>query len=233
MIKTIEFNTKKEIEYKEILTVNDGSICAYKNTVYINGKEEYLNEGICYLKDLLELKDNKGLPGIDLTVYKKDVENVFINNSPNNIHFYEKIKPLKIDNPYTYIENNTDWGLYSISFSSNSIYDYNKEELPKGIYFDYINGHISNDVFDLEDMLEKLQKRKDIKFAKDEDKILEIPYYNRERDRNRYLKFIWTPNKEDYDTIKNLNHHSRYENIIKRILCIAEKEDGKEDVNEG
>lgn len=228
MRKIIEFNTKKEIEYKEILTVNDGSICAYKNTVYINGKEEHSYEGLCYLKDLLELKDNKGLPGADLTMYKKEVENVFINNNPNNAHFYEKVKPLKIDNPYTYAENNTDWGLYSISYSSNSIYDHNKEELPKGIYFDYMNGHTSNDEFDLEDMLRRLQEREDIKFQEGEDKILDIPYYNRERGRDRYLKFIWTPNKEDYDAVKKLNYHSKHYDIITKILGIDRKEDSNE-----
>lgn len=223
MEKVIEFSTKKVLEYNELLTLKEGVVCAYKNTVYINTKEEYSHEGICYLKDLLELKDNKGLPGIDLVMYKKEVQNVFINNNPNNIHFYENIDPLKINNPYSYTKNNNDWGLYYIKCSNNSIYDHNNEELPHGIYFDYTSGHISNDMFNLEDMLKRLKQRKDIKFNNGENKILPIPLYNCYMGKNRYLKFLWTPSKEDYELIKNLNYHSRYEYIIENIFGINRK----------
>lgn len=86
--------------------------------------------------------------------------------------------------------------------------------LPLVVEFDYINGKIANDRYDLQKTAEHLLSRDDVqvypstgwgdRFDRDakattvEECIAAIPYYNAERGRNRTITFAWYPTRDAY-----------------------------------
>ncbi len=75
--------------------------------------------------------------------------------------------------------------------------------LPVAIHFDYIQSNLSNNRYYMRKTLDHLAARDDILWLdgrgrEGEPEILDIPHYNRDRDRDRYLEFMWTPTVEDY-----------------------------------
>lgn len=103
--------------------------------------------------------------------------------------------PVKVLNKYDY---------------AHLLFDAEGVPLPQRISFDYINAQMSNEYYDLESVVEVLQKRDDITFylnerqktfKKDNSIIQEIPYYNRHEARTHCIKFDWHPSREDYKQI--------------------------------
>lgn len=219
MKKVIEFNVRNEYKCEEILKLaNNNVICAYKKTSFVNDKVTGESEGLCELNDFISLKGNEPLNNVNLMMYKKEIEQIYVNNCPDYTEFYKKLDDVIINNPYTYIQNNKDWGLYRLSTFNNSLYDCNGEELPKGIQFNFLNGHMNNGNYDLEAALEMLEQREDIKFQKGENIVMSISGCV---EGDKHLSFIWTPSKEDYDEIKNINiSYKKYRYIINKIFGI-------------
>lgn len=145
-------------------------------------------------------------------------------------------------NPYSYLkENNRDIvDLYIVSYCDYSLRNINNIEYPKCIHFDYIEARVDDSEYDLYEFLKILKTRNDIKFTKlprgEENLIQRIPYYNSTDDKNFFIDFNWSPNKEDYDKVlkfKNENKHlSYYKYIITDIFGIKPLSNSDSSYNE-
>lgn len=225
--KTIEYTTKKEILYKELLKTSKGeTICVYKQVIYINNKEISSSEGICNLISIQQLTANNRLTRMtSLTMFKKNIEDYFLKNNPNTCEFFKKLESYEIKKPYSYMKNNDNWGLYIYDNCSWSLFDYNGEELPKGIFFSYIDACVDNSNYDLEEMLELLKNRNDVVFKDNQNKILSIPSYNCNRYTHSYLEFLWIPNPETFKKVKEFrDSYNRYNYIIENIFGLTRRE---------
>ena len=112
--------------------------------------------------------------------------------------------PLNED-PSTYTVVEFDGG-------SHQLWDLERNPLPVGHHFNYIEGGFANDRYDLRRAAEILLARKDVTLHPDggervygdwldkgpDSYIGEIPHYNRDRRRTRCLSFVWAPSTEDY-----------------------------------
>lgn len=79
--------------------------------------------------------------------------------------------------------------------------------LPQRVGFDYLNGWMNNEHYDLKAVVEVLRKRQDVtiypnggerSWGGDDSPIGEIPYYNSRDGHTHCLKFDWHPGVEDY-----------------------------------
>lgn len=124
----------------------------------------------------------------------------------------EIFKSALIDNPYTALVNGevTANDLAYFCGGAGVVFDADLNPLPVGIYMDYIEARLNNQMYDLQKAAQILRARSDIQFFNDrgeiedpskESVICDIPYYNRERDRNRCMYVLWTPSPEDMKAI--------------------------------
>ena len=83
--------------------------------------------------------------------------------------------------------------------------------LPQRVGFNYLDGHMNNECYDLKAVVEVLQKRDDVtiypnggkrSWRDDDSPIGEIPYYNRHEGHTHCIKFDWHP-------IQNYGHPSQ------------------------
>jgi hypothetical protein len=87
---------------------------------------------------------------------------------------------------------------------SHEMHDFEMKPLPVAIKFDYINGCMDNTRYNLQKAIDILKARGDIRFMCDERwvddpaSILNIPGYNCDGKRNRYISFVWMPEVDDY-----------------------------------
>jgi hypothetical protein len=118
------------------------------------------------------------------------------------------IREALIDRPYTAFVNGEVTADDVVCFKgcAHMLFDADLNPLPVGIYMDYIDARLNNKMYDLKKASQILRARTDIQFMNDRgDRInpnktsvvFDIPYYNRESDRNRCMYLIWTPSPED------------------------------------
>jgi hypothetical protein len=77
------------------------------------------------------------------------------------------------------------------------LFDLDGVPYPVALYYDYISARMHNMNYKLDDVLEYLKTRDDIRFP-DEAKVLDVPFYNCDENHNKYLEFFWMPTREDY-----------------------------------
>jgi len=113
--------------------------------------------------------------------------------------------------------------LVFLSNYDNTWRDHNFRMLSRPIYFDYIDARMDNKNYHLNKVLEHLRKREDIEI--EGDKVLEIPYYNRDEDRTRYLSFWWYPTDRVYRNLYTLYRESKEEGFwnIYRVIEAKDK----------
>jgi len=91
---------------------------------------------------------------------------------------------------------------------SHEMHDFEMKPLPVAIKFDYMNGCMDNTRYNLQKAIDILKARADIRFAEDSHyvgdaaSILNIPGYNCDGKRNRYISFVWMPEVEDYRALQ-------------------------------
>lgn len=102
------------------------------------------------------------------------------------------------DETYSAMANGTSDKRILIFYShyDHSWYDHKFQRLPRPIHFEYIDARMDNHEYHLKKVLEHLKKRDDIEFTMEE--VIQIPYYNREDSRERYLDFWWYPSVRVY-----------------------------------
>jgi hypothetical protein len=100
--------------------------------------------------------------------------------------------PVKVLNQYVY---------------AHLLFDGEGLPLPQRVGFNYIDGQMSNEYYDLKAVVEVLQKRDDVtiypnggggSWGDDDSPIGEIPYYNNRDGHTHCIRFDWHPSVEDY-----------------------------------
>lgn len=92
---------------------------------------------------------------------------------------------------------------------------YNFISIP--INFGYIDGSVDNERYDLEKLLEKLKKDKNV-CDRDNLKISYIPYYNAEDGRNKSIEFKYLLPNDVYEKVANMNSFMRNQYILEEII---------------
>lgn len=109
------------------------------------------------------------------------------------VHFEKYVS----ETPYDDLINKKGMFL-RIDRRSDMIFDLNDEPFPIAINFNYIDGNIDSNHYNLVLLKSVLLKRNDISITIDNELI---PYYNNDDGRTRHSGFTWAPSTEDYRAI--------------------------------
>lgn len=229
--KVIEYLTKREIAYLPII----GKYVAFKEIVTTEGKS-YINQGITQKSVIDEVTSTKVIKHEhNLFMFPKSfAEEINKKTFPDWEQEFEK---LYINKPYDAIEQGNDVVLLTFKSNDHTIRDLDDNLMPVAMFFDYIQGHITNDRYDLNEVYKILQDRNDIEFILDKKKkegvIKDIPYYNADLERFACIEFIWHPTTEDFNTIREQlkkRHTDRWNIIRENIFKFPKKERNNVDV---
>ena len=158
-------------------------------------------------------------------LFTKSTPEIFrtdVHSFHNNFNKYN----VNINELFAIIDSLTDFDNFLIlkyDTMKEILLEHNSElPLPKSMYFDYINGFLDNEVYDLEKVLSVLKTRDDVQIRTDRmcREIQDVPYYNQnEHGYRKFIDFIWQPKKEDWDKIAHkMTDYNRCEIILKEIF---------------
>lgn len=198
--------TKEEHLYTR--TISDmkkfEDILAYKIDTVYNGNVLATKQGLTTATELREYEKTGVFEGVfkyKLVDAKKFDENL---KDRRNRH---KINEAYIKDVYDcgiVIDKTKKHALIWNDLKNDKVTDYIGTYHAKCVVFDYIgtdvginDGRITENVYDLDNLLEVLKKRDDIIFM-DGPKKEFIPYYNATKKEKETINFIWTPKEEDY-----------------------------------
>lgn len=181
----------------------------------IFSKKETVFEGIG-LKD--EINDKKMNFKCLYKPYKKEVLEV-INKNLFNPELYEDFF---IENPFSYIENNSSKNiiLLKIDTYERKIYDHSRE-VPTAFLFDNINGCITSKKYNLNTILKTLSKRDDVVIINNSLCNPIFTFKKSDTESYDYIKFLWLPTVTKYKEIRDktsIYEINKY--ILKNILKI-------------
>lgn len=122
-------------------------------------------------------------------------------------------------------------GMFVIfNFNNFTLTDLSGNYLPVQIAFDYIEGHMDSDHYDLLSVVTELSKREDIEWGGDPyasniekwASISKVPHYNRSHANHRCVAFVWSPSTEDYRKIWKWceDHNRRYPSYYEAIRAM-------------
>lgn len=180
-------------------------------------KETYhLTEELKYIIDFKNGKEvsrsleykGKGNYGYGLTpIYRKDIS-LLSKTNPYWLNEYSWFEGDKLPEPEKVNLKN----IIYCQGSSHMFFDLNKKPIPVVHQGNYIGANLDNGHYDLVKLREYLLKKKNVISVSE---ILNIPYYNAERGKNKYIQVLVLP---DSDTIqKGLdNKWNREETIFGR-----------------
>jgi hypothetical protein len=86
-----------------------------------------------------------------------------------------------------------------------SLVDVRGRPVPRALKFDYMEGGLANDRFDLEKVAEVLAENPEVEIVTDRrggnSAISEIPYYNAHDGRDQQIQLVWRPSDESWDSM--------------------------------
>lgn len=101
------------------------------------------------------------------------------------------------------IGNGLDFeNLLFVANYDHSVVDFRGRPVPMAMHFDYMEGGISNDRFDLEKVAAVLQENPEVEILTEGRRngpISAIPYYNASDERDTQIQFIWRPTGKSWD----------------------------------
>lgn len=227
--KTVQ--AKQEVQYvkfNEIFSI-------YKITTTLGDNVSY-KTGLCFntqIENLLahpETFSPKETNGY--YIFTKDTPEIF----RTDVHSFHKefskynMKVADLFDVIDNLENFSDYIILKYDTMNEVILEYGSElPLPKSMYFDYINGSVSNEYYNLEEMLKVLKTRNDVVVETDKrgNEIQEVPYYNQNEECNRkYISFVWQPTKEVWEKVADkMTHYRRNETVLKEVFGLKELEE--------
>lgn len=197
IIEDISYTVNRKVVAIEI---ENGLYC-YKEVQTIENKEIVHNEG--FTKNLKVEIGDFIKPESHIYLMKKEVLSLNLSESAGFDGIHDKTKYINF-NPYTYITNNKNWNENHIVLDyysySGDLKKLDGTYYPKRISFDYINGSIDNENYDLEKLLDFLKTKDNIQLKFNT--ILNIPYYNCEEGRNQFIAFDYIPTDKEYNELK-------------------------------
>lgn len=140
---------------------------------------------------------------------------------PGGFYVYEKKEDIVIDKPYTFLSENET---YEDEYMLICIYSYSGdlknvdtgEYYPKGIHIEYIQTpYITSYYYDLPKVLEYLKTKSNVKLL--EDKVLNVPMYNRSKECKEYLEFVYIPTFEEYNELVKMDSFLRNKKCLENL----------------
>lgn len=110
-----------------------------------------------------------------------------------------------------------------------TIRDMNEKLIPLPIGLNYIDGKLNNKHYDLDKVLEII-KANPSRFVTSDGgdasliKIQNIPYYNVDKDRTKFIKCKYLPTDEEYSEYFYSKHYLRYDKIVEKWFSECKKE---------
>lgn len=217
----LEINARITVEYVKF----NNKFFLYKiNTIL--GKNITNTYGICEKEKLPELLANPEIfkPNFVFRLFTADVPEVIRTDyhafQKNYDKFIPKISDIFEELPK--LENLSDYVILIYDVNSELMFEVGSDKpLPKSIYFDYINGWMDNEHYNLNEVLKVLEARDDVVIdTVREAKIQYVPYYNQNEDGTRqFISFCWQPKEEDWNKIsEHIRKYERYNIILKEIF---------------
>ena len=110
-----------------------------------------------------------------------------------------------------------------------SLRDMDENLIPLPIGLNYIDGNLNNKHYDLDKVLEIIKANPSRFVTVDGDdasliKIEDIPYYNADENRNKFISCTYLPSDEEYNEFVYGKHHLRYDKILERWFSKCKKE---------
>ena len=110
-----------------------------------------------------------------------------------------------------------------------SLRDMDEKLIPLPISLNYIDGNLDNKHYDLDKVLEII-KANPSRFVTSDGgdasliKICDIPYYNADKDRTKFINCKYLPTDEEYSEYVYGKHYFRYEKIAEKWFSKCKKE---------
>lgn len=106
--------------------------------------------------------------------------------------------------------------------SGHMVFDLADRLLPMAIRFDYINGGITNEDYDLDQVVSVLKQNQQVRGLSDD--VIEtsdIPWYNRESHRSKAVEFVFSPTQEQmqqiWQTARQMNARYPSTQIVRAV----------------
>ena len=193
MSKIIEQITKTTVEYTKKVIEGTNFVKWYATKIEeINGVVETKKYcGVCEsevfdnhnsvtsISNHIAIKEFYRQQGAFAVIHKSELEKVM--NCEKYIS--EVIEQLSVDNIDDPNYEIVIWG-----YGAHQLMNLNKEFIPVPIHFDYLNGSLSNEYYDLKDAVVKI-KNSPYTLKKAEVEIKKIPYYNCTKESNLQIEF--------------------------------------------
>jgi hypothetical protein len=200
----INLKEKTLIEKEYSININNINICR---------TETYKNDELISFKEFIDKKN--------IILFKN--KNRFLNHWKKFGDFELNFNKYYIKEPFTYLKDKNNFkNLILIETNGHEIYKdaITGKILPKAIFFNYINGNIDNEYYDLKKLLNHLKTFDNIKFYNntynkelEKQEIIDIPYYNAENGKDKYINFIIDPTKNWNDVEK---YYEQYWNDVEK-----------------
>ena len=115
--------------------------------------------------------------------------------------------------PYETAINGGDKILARMKTDSHQLEDIDGNPMAVAFHFDYIDAGLDNRNYHLKDVFEILKARDDLiwrdgRYEAEGPEIVEIPYYNQDEGRTRYIDVMWAPSEEDYRKVWDWCHEN-------------------------
>jgi hypothetical protein len=119
--------------------------------------------------------------------------------------WYEDIT-ISLEAAWHVVTSGTPVKVFNLYHYAHLLFDGEGLPLPRCVGFNYIDGSMNNEYYDLKAVVEVLQKRDDVTLYPNggerswgnDSPIGEIPYYNNHEGHTHCIKFDWHPSVEDY-----------------------------------
>ena len=220
----------KHINDKYVLFRDDAKITVD------NGKSKVDSVyGVTTIEQLMSVRGNNAVPQNIIIPNDSKKEPYFVMLIPTED--LEKLKNGVIDFadynfPYSVHENvnDTDMVYVLVRTYDFTLRDMNEKLIPLPITLNYIDGHLDNENYDLDKVLEiiKANPSRFVDVDGDDASLIEIddiPYYNADDNRTKFINCKYLPTEEEYNEYVNRDSHcGRWDKIVDKWFSECKKE---------
>ena len=195
-------------EFKDILV--------YKIDQVFNGKVLETHQGVTTVSVLKKYSET----GIFKNTFKYKLvdldERRDLLKKPKKVY----IDDFSIEDPFTENIEIVDTKQYALlTYTHGKLFDYIGSYHAEAYYFDDFSHDITDSYYDLEELLEVLNKRSDVVLFKGgkNGKIIKRPYAH---GKGKTIKFLWIPSEEDYKKCLSESDYLSLETVPEKIFGV-------------
>ena len=227
MIYTNIINKEKTLKAEAKVSLLDikQNLVLYRITVLLEDKAYVSHMGICTREevDTLLLSPQSFNSSLNrYYLYYETIKEAVRNNRSNMFNEDFRISISDVFNGKVDLEK-TYYVIATVELGHENMYEYGKEVPYANVMcFDYINGLVDNQHYDLEALKSILLNRKDVTIITSKydghSVIKEIPYYNADEEKHHCIEFDWHPCDEDWEKYYKSGYFEKYFDKYKYIL---------------